>query len=266
MDMPHGSEIYILGDSPVVAYGLTYSNEELDIIITGAVSQVIFDDVGTVELDSLLGSLADTNFASGELKRILTSDHEPENWRVGEAMAEAYLTVHRDCHFPWPNGRDQKKESSSLPGTDLVGFQQAGVQDDRFAFGEVKTSDHDQYPPSVMYGRHGLKQQLEDLRDYEKVRDSLVKYLGHRAAGSPWERQYKTATSRYLRNSSDVSLFGLLIRDVEPHEDDLRARVKNIATDCPSDMIIELIAIYLPTNSIDQLGAKIMACRRGDAS
>jgi len=57
-----------------------------------------------------------------------------------------------------------------------------------------------------------------------------------------------------------------LIRDVEPHENDLRIRIEKLATNCPSNMTIELIAIYLPADSIYQLGAKIMVYRRGGAS
>ena len=36
------------------------------------------------------------------------------------------------------------------------------------------------HPPGNMYGRHGLKAQLEDLRNNEEIRNTLFVYLGHR--------------------------------------------------------------------------------------
>jgi hypothetical protein len=37
-----------------------------------------------------------------------------------------------------------------------------------------------------MDGRHGLRKQLEELRDSTVAKDSLVKYLGHHANGTEW--------------------------------------------------------------------------------
>ena len=185
-----------------------------------------------------------------------------ENWRVGEAIAEAYLTNHRSCHFPWPDSRDERKSGSSLPGADLVGFS----TDDKgccLAFGEVKTSSEAKYPPGAMYGRTGLKTQLEDLRDSRVIRDDLLKYLGHRAVQAPWKQSFEAASRRYIRNSSDVLLYGVLIRDVPPHADDLRVRVNGLANDCPDGTRLELLALYLPIGSIDGLGEAILETRRG---
>ena len=94
------------------------------------------------------------------IKALLSPKIVPEDWRVGEALAQAFLAAHRNCTFPWPASRDLRNPVSSPAGTDLVGF----VDFDRgglFAFGEVKTSTQQQWPPSLIYGRHGLKQQME---------------------------------------------------------------------------------------------------------
>ncbi len=182
---------------------------------------------------------------------------------MGEAIAETYLTDRRSCSFPWPDGRDERKSGSSLPGADLVGF---GVDDDGdcLAFGEVKTSSEQSYPPGAMYGRTGLKQQLEDLRDKETIRDDLVKYLGHRAGSAPWRARFEQAASRYLRNTSDIQLYGCLVRDVEPHQDDLRVRVGKLAVACPEGMRIELLALYLPQESrLDGIGKEMVSRRAG---
>ena len=184
---------------------------------------------------------------------------------MGEAIAETWLTDHRDCRFPWPDGRDERKRGSSLPGADLVGLH-ADAQGDCLAFGEVKTSSEDRYPPGAMYGRTGLKQQLEDLRDSTSIRDDLFKYLGYRAKGAVWLQSFRRAGKRYLVNKSDVRLFGFLVRDVSPHKDDVRVRVESLGKGCPDGTRIELIALYLPVGRLEGIGNAAIAARAGAVS
>ncbi len=240
--------------------GLGVSRERLDDALAGPVAAVVFDDAGTDEIAALLDGLVDTDFARENMDRLLADTRVPEDWRVGEGLAECFLVECRNCIFPWPGGRDERKRGSSLPGADLVGFHHDGLVD-RFAFGEVKTSGAASYPPGNAYGRHGLKKQLEDLRDSVQVRDGLVLYLGHRAANASWRDRYRSAAALYLQDSGDVRIFGLLVRDVPPHEDDLRARVDRLGRGCPGRTVIELIAIYLPAGSIPTLAARVVAAR-----
>lgn len=122
-------------------------------------------------------------------------------------------------------------------------------------------SSEDKYPPGAMYGRTGLKQQLEDLRDNEVIRDDLLKYLGHRAKEAPWRPRFEKAGGRYLQNKSDIQLYGFLVRDVEPRQNDLKARVTVLATNCPAGTQITLLALYLPERSIEDIGEVITAGR-----
>ena len=229
----------------------------------GRVATVLFDDEGKADIEDILAGLAETEFEQAGLRRVLQDPDHVEDRRVGEAIAEVYLTDHRSCSFPWPDARDERKSRSSLPGADLVGF---GIDDDGdcFAFGEVKTSSERRYPPGAMHGRTGLKRQLEDLRDSEAIRKDLVKYLGHRARSAPWRAQFERAASRYLGNTSDVRLYGCLVRDVEPHQDDLRVRVGDLGAECPEGTHIELLALYLPRERLDGIG-EAMASRRAGA-
>jgi hypothetical protein len=252
-----GSVNYSIGKDPVVGCGLCWTEADLDSALRGPVAEIIFDYDGQAKVSSLLASAATTEFDSSHISRILQDPTVVENWRVGEAMAEAYVRQHRSCNFPWPDGRDERKKGSSLPGADLVGFQQNG-QTVRFVLGEVKTSAEEKYPPQVMYGRHGLKQQLEDLRDNVSIRDGLVKYLAHRAVNADWQQRFIEASRRYITDNTDVQLFGLLIRDVVPNKDDLDARIEKLSKDCPLKMNIELIAIYLLAGSIAKLGTKVV--------
>ena len=251
---------YQLGTAPVTGAGLEVDAQVLAEELAGPTAALVFDDAGSRELRNLLDGLPDTQFSKDNLETVLTDTGAPEDWQVGEALAERYLSANRDCFFPWPDGRDERKRGSSLPGADLVGFQSGGGQE-RFAFGEVKTSSHAANPPGVSYGRHGLKQQMEDLRDRREVRDGLVRYLGHRAPAATWRSRYQAAAKRYLTDISDVRLFGLLVRDVPPHQDDLRARVSALAVACPATTLIELVALYLPAGSISTLAAHVIAAK-----
>jgi len=257
---PSHASHYQLGKPPVTGVGLGLSARQLEQQLAGPVAALVFDDAGVRDLGDLLDGLADTEFSRENLGKLLTDAPAPEDWRVGEVLAEHHLSVNNDGFFPWPDGRDERKRGSSLPGADLVGFQN-DMGRERFVFGEVKTSSHASYPPGAVYGRHGLKQQMEDLRNRREVRDDLVRYLGHRASAAAWRSRYQAAASIYLKNTHEVRLFGVLVRDVPPHEDDLRVRVDTLATGCPDAMTIGLIAIYLPPGSIATLSAKVVESR-----
>lgn len=265
MTMSAGTELYNADTAPVTARGASYTDAEVDAALSGSVTRILWDDSGMADLETILSSVVTTAFSDESVKRILASRPALENWRVGEGLAEAFLIEHRSCEFPWPSGRDLKNPSASPAGTDLVGFQRThgGDADHRFAFGEVKTSGQEAWPPSVMDGRHGLKRQLEDLRDSMDVKDALVRYLGHHATGADWFPRYREATTRYLRNPADVSLFGVLVRDVEPKPEDLGQRAQGLAERCPVETSIELRAMYLPKKSISTLVERAVRAREG---
>lgn len=252
MEVAVGTEVYNADCLPVVARGLSYTEAERDAAIKGPVRALIEDAEGKARIKSLVDSIAPTDFQKQHLEEILTAEPENEDWRVGEAFAEVYLTTHKRCMFPWPDKWDERKQRSSLPGADLVGLQKTDHAQlpFRFAFGEVKTSHDGDHPPSNMYGRHGLKQQLEDLRNLKTLRHELFKYLTHRAVNEPWKAQWQAAASRFLSDDADVSVFGVLVRDVVPHQDDLRARANSLAAGHPPTMGVELTAVYMPAGSI----------------
>lgn len=263
MTIPCGTEIYNLAHSHVKSRGVYYSPLELENSLEEMVSKVLFDDEGTDQLEINLSSIAETDFETENVKRIIASKRKPENWRVGEALAESYLIDHRDCFFPWPSSRDQKNVNSSLPGADIVGFQKMDDhQDSRFAFGEVKTSSQELYPPhAVINGPKGLKQQLKDFLVDCNKKDNLVKYLGFHSTGAAWNQQYKSAVKHYIKNADDLSLFGILIRDVIPRNDDLHSLSKELAAISSTPTSIELLALYLPVGRIGSLSSKVMSTK-----
>ena len=262
MTVSKGTVEYNLGTAPVTGCGLSYSGDELDTALSGPVADVLHDRSGNSDIESLLISVTETDFEKDQIEHILSSTKPPEDWRVGEALAESYLIDQRNCFFPWPDSRDERKGGSSLPGADLVGFQSNDI-DDFFAFGEVKTSIEHRYPPGAIYGRTGLKKQLEDLKDDEDIKNCLFKYLGFRAQKSSWENRFRRAAKNYIKSKTNVRIFGFLIRDVKPNPDDLRTRVTRLAEDQHTDMVIELLALYLPQDSIKQLGDKVATRKHG---
>ena len=253
--------MYTLGKPLGSGIGVSWSSSELDSALRNEVTAVLFDDDGKVDIVDLLAGLQETEFSRQEIERVLSEPEALEDWRVGEAIAETYLTEHRSCRFPWPDTRDARKSGSSLPGADLVGFAIDG-DGDCLAFGEVKSSSQLSYPPTTMFGRSGLKKQLEDLRDSERIRKDLLLYLGHRARQAPWEAEYIGAAHRYIRDRSDFQLFGILIRDVPPDEADLRTRVEELSKDCRGKTSIELLALYLPEPTLTGIGTSVVAMRK----
>jgi hypothetical protein len=262
MSIATGEIKYTIGNHYVRGCGVLWNSDELSTALAGPVAKVVFDDSGKADVSALLSGVAETEFEEEEIKKILEDKKTPENWRVGEALAESYLTDKKKCYFPWPDGRDERKTGSSLPGADLVGFQNDNGNE-YFAFGEVKTSNEETYPPGAMYGRTGLKKQLEDLKDNKKVRDDLVMYLGYRASNAEWKEKYQLAAKNYIQSSTSVRNFGVLVRDVDPHEDDLHARVSRLAENPYEDMKIDLLAVYLPKGSISTLSSDILGYRSG---
>ncbi len=265
MTVALGEAVYSAGDPPCTGLGLKWSGEEFDAALGGPVAAVLFDDEGKADIEEILRGIVETAFEQDGLRQVLAEPGRIEDWRVGEAIAETWLTGHRDCRFPWPDGRDERKRGSSLPGADLVGLQTDALGD-CLAFGEVKTSSEAGYPPGAMYGRGGLKQQLEDLRDSTSIRDDLFRYLGHRAKGADWMERFQRAGKRYLANKSDVRLFGFLVRDVSPHRDDVRVRVDSLGQGCPDGTRIELFALYVPVGRLEGIGDAAVSARAGAES
>lgn len=254
MTMAAGVEVYNVDAGTVVARGRQHTGQQRDAALDGPVRELVEDTSGKRLAADLTASLSLTGFGQQQLQAVLNNTSALQDWRVGEAYGECYLVAHRACRFPWSDRWDERKDKSSLPGADLVGLQETthGSMPFRFAFGEVKTSYDPQNPPGVMYGPEGLKKQMDDLRDQKSIRDTLVRYLMIRAKDASWEIAWKSAASRYFAANTDVAIFGVLIRDVAPDPKDLRARAKAVGTSVPPQMHIELLAIYLPTGSIQK--------------
>jgi hypothetical protein len=269
MTIPFGTKIYSLGTPPVLGTGYLFTIDEFQQILD-PVTETFYDTEGSALLREMMQSVADTGFERNAIERIIQHSPSIDNWRIGEALAEVYLTEHRHSLFPWTTSRDVRNINVSLPGADLVGFQRDSDSNEsyRFLFGEVKTSQDNSYPPNVMYGRSGMIFQIENICNNIKVRDVLVKYILFRIQNinnSTYKTYYKIAVKRYLHNNKDCILFGVLVRDVEPNIDDLRTRIQHLESINSQMITIELIALYLPIGQISFLGDAVSHIHGGAA-
>ena len=110
MSVAIGHAVYNLGAFPCSGVGLAWQERELDAAMSGPVAALLFDDDGKASIETILAKLADTEFAQEGLKRVLADTRYIEDWRVGEAIAETYLTPHRSCYFPVARWSRRAKE------------------------------------------------------------------------------------------------------------------------------------------------------------
>ena len=217
-----------------------------DFMVTEVASR-LHDDAGTTELKSHLASLASTGFAQENLQAILEAEHpEERDWAVGEALAEAWLSREHGVVWPWNMERDKRTPLASLPGADLVGFVTQG-KETRLALGEVKCSSDSNTPPNVMTGRNGMTRQLEALATEIGLLHTLIRWLQPRCRGNDAEPHFNAAISVLLKSGNKaISLFGVLVRDTQPDERDLRSRGQHLGGIVQAPAKCHLLAIYLP--------------------
>lgn len=256
MPVAQGLEVYTADDRSVVARGFLLDQAELDEARSERLPQILRDQAGRNDLESLFASFDLTEFGSQILSQVLQPLEEEEHsrgWREGEALAEAWLVDHKECEFPWPFNRDLRHHRASLPGAELVGFTGTDVSDSKLAFGQVKTSKESQTPPQVVNrGEKCLISQALQLRDNYEIKKTLLEYLAYRAqTGVSWTARFRVAAQKCLNSGfSEIAVFGVLVRDVAPDARDLAGAASALRTGCNALTRIELFGLYLPVGCI----------------
>ena len=217
----------------------------------------LHDEEGTCEFETTLRSLASTGFANENIDKILAAEiPEERDWAIGEAIAEAYLSLYHNVTWPWNMERDKRTPKASLPGADLIGFEiQNGLVS--LALGEVKTSSDPNAPPNVMNGRSGMQHQLNRLASDLGLIYQLLKWLLSRCKGTQHETYFREAITRFVDSGNKaIALFGVLIRDTTQNELDLQGRANSLAATLDEPTTCKLIALYIPC-SIAELPKRI---------
>ena len=226
--------------------------DEFKSFMTNDVASRLYDEEGTITFETHMRGLANTGFASSNLQAILEAEvPEERDWAVGEAIAEAYLGREHQVIWPWNMERDKRTPKASLPGADLIGFESIGAQT-RLVLGEVKTSTDADNPPNVMNGRSGMAHQIDNLAGNLSLINTLLKWLLPRCKGTDHETLFNSAVGLFLNSGNKaIALFGVLVRDTQPNENDLQSRGRAIARNLQSPTTCHLVAIYLPCAIID---------------
>lgn len=233
--------------------------DEFNAFMADDVASRLYDEPGKIDFTSHLNSLASTGFAQDSLQAILEAEHpEERDWAVGEAMAEAWLSREHDVIWPWNMERDKRTPQASLPGADLVGFVIQGSET-RLVLGEVKCSSDSNAPPNVMTGRNGMTRQIESLATDIGLLYTLIRWLQPRCSGNNAEPHFNAAIGLLLKSGNRaMTLFGLLVRDTQPDERDLRGRGQHLGKLIKAPANCFLLALYLPC-SIASLPDRVQA-------
>jgi hypothetical protein len=232
--------------------GFLYQKEEIESIFPNQIKDKLLDSEGTNEIINQLANLEDlksTGFNDIWLFDVLGLDDvitKHEDWRIGEAFAEFHLEDCHSCRFYYNELRDARNVHGNKTGADLLGFIELDGET-IFLFGEVKTSNEKKYPPQVLYSRHGMVDQLKDLATNPKTRKTLVRYLGFKVKDlditNPFKADFVKAFKNYSLNR--FSLVGILIRDTDSNENDLKARYKALRKSI-SATGLKMLALYIP--------------------
>ena len=218
-----------------------------DLFMADDVAKRLVDYEGTREFETYTRGLATTGFAGDSVNAILAAEVvEERSWAIGEALAEAWLARKHNIIWPWNMKRDLRNAAAILPGADLVGFS-VTQNETRLILGEVKTSGDKKRPPQVMNGRSGMEHQLDNLTENLQLMHTLLKWLFFRCKGTSNEQHFKDAFTTFIESGNkSVNLFGVLVRDVDPHEQDFEARGVSLGKRVKHPATCTLIAIYIP--------------------
>jgi hypothetical protein len=198
---------------------------------------------GAEQLREYLAELKTTGFEADKLLAQIETAPQPKDWEVGETLAEAILEDEHEAMFPWETGWDKRASRASLPGADIVGFQNKAAP--RFIFGQVKSSSEKRVPPQIVnYGVDCLKNQMHSLRHRKNERQQLIQWLLPRVKGTDWESVFNEALNRYANN--EYFLTGILLsgnRDIDPN--DLCGICQDIQHTADDGEIV-LLGYYIP--------------------
>ena len=235
---------YIERQDNIDVKGYSASEADCCAYFLNQVSSKIAEADGAEQLRSHLSELETTGFDSSMLlEQTAESAPQVKDWEVGEAVAETALEGEHEAMFPWEIGWDKRTPKASLPGADIVGFQNKAAP--RFIFGQVKSSSENRVPPQVVNsGNDCLREQMYRLDHTDTERMQLIQWLLPRVKGTEWENVFNDALEKY--SQQDYMLVGVLVSGGRAaNSDDLTSICEVIQhDDCSGDMT--LLGYYLP--------------------
>ena len=235
--------------------GVSFDEAEAGSLLSGKVKNVLLDSPQRQEMLNLLKTLQqDTGFQQSstllqDIQALQNQTVDVRDFRIGEALAEVVLQEHFSCRFYWNELRDARNPKGNKTGADLVGFIEIDNQV-LFLFGEVKTSFETQSPPQVMTNPAGIENQLRDLYNDPQKRLILISYIQSKlqpVGNEDFKEDFEKAIRTYYQQNAGKYLFyGILVRDTEADENDIKASYGKLKQDILDPIGLKLLAIYLP--------------------
>ena len=222
--------------------------------LTNRVNQRYYDVEGSEYFVKVFSKVKNADFGAEFLTNLATLRKKPTGWRIGESIAECYLEDYENVKLPYKSSRDDRNPNSNSQGADIIGFLIS--KEIIFIIGEIKTSRDKTKPPSVVYGNHGLIYQLTQLKTKREKRLDLIKWLGHKLEGldnsDEIKQLYVAATNTYSQSlHTKIKLIGVLVRDTEPKENDLKNPYTTLTNDIHDEMQLKLLALHIPIKISD---------------
>lgn len=223
--------------------GVSFNGNDFPDFLKNVISPVYRD----TEYNSKMKQIAIemTGFDSVNIQEIFDAVPPISNFRIGELIAEKVVESRYNAKFTYNSDRDLKNKRSNNTGADLVGFIEMDDGAINFLFGEVKTSSQIDSPPSVMYGKDGMIDQLAEISAKKEKTSSLVKWFFIKCYNSE-----DLNIQNYLRNaiknysiSNNIKIIGVLVRDTIPNKKDLQNRYIDLKNKS-NNPNIQLLAVY----------------------
>ncbi|MEJ5351782.1 MAG: hypothetical protein WHS65_09340 [Melioribacteraceae bacterium] len=235
--------------------GITFDKNESNVILNNEVKSKLIDRPQRDDMLKILETLKqDTGFEKSEtllvdIQTLLNENVDVQDFRIGEALAEVVLEENFNCRFYWNELRDARNPKGNKTGADLVGFIEIG-NEILFLFGEVKTSSEQKSPPQVMTNPDGIENQLKDLYNDQQKRLILISYIKSKidlVDSEGFKQDFNNAIKNYyISNSTNYLLYGVLVRDTNPDENDIKKSYEKLKIEILKPTGLKLLAIYLP--------------------
>ncbi|MGC8771804.1 MAG: hypothetical protein ACP5Q5_11210 [Brevinematia bacterium] len=244
------------GESSFLGYkGIHFDEKETHSLLNKGVKDKLTDSPQRTNLLNHLNTLLqDTGFQSSQslltdIQALENPIIDVQNFRIGEALAEVVLEKKFQCRFSWNELRDARNPKANKTGADLVGFIEID-NEILFLFGEVKTSSEQKSPPQVMTNPDGIENQLKDLYDDQQKRRILISYIQNKIGlvnNNAFKNDFDSAIKSYYRqNGGKYLLYGVLVRDTQPNEIDVKQSFDKLKNEILEPIGLKLLAIYLP--------------------
>lgn len=221
-----------------VCKGYTIDDAKLDSYLKDQIRRIIFDTKGT---EDLIAELQSTDFSEAELKQVFSLESQEEllkNFRIGEALVEVLLAEHFNVVFYWNSVRDETNPHGNRTGVDIIGFQKRNNKLN-FVFVEVKTSNDEDAPPSVIYS---LTKQLEDLASYDHTSKNAIRSLGFKAKSEGFIKDFREALKEFVGKRYVIA--GGLVRDTSPNKLDVEKRFLKLDKGTAADIHLQMYTFY----------------------